>query len=72
MIEKSEKSFRERNNEAVRKHNSEKDMISIRFDKGLFDRIRALGYTPTGFIKEATINALEKAEKAKKREEKNQ
>lgn len=57
---------RERQREYVKRYTAKNDRLNIVFPAGTLDRIRALGETPTAFIKAATATALTAAEKYRK------
>lgn len=55
------------NVERQRKYAETHDRVPVWLDKGTLDRIKALGYTGNAFIKEATMEKLEKLEKDSKK-----
>lgn len=57
---------REKQREYVKRYTAKNDRLNIVFPAGTLDRIRALGETPTAFIKEATAQAIAAAEKYRK------
>ena len=56
---------------ATKNYRATHERINPFFDKGTIDRIRALGYTPNGFVKEAAMERLEREENEVKRNRSN-
>lgn len=51
------------NNDRQKRYAETHDRVPVWLDKGTLDRIKALGYSGNAFIKEATMEKLERLEK---------